>query len=52
MKKETKCKCCDIEISEEGCQLATLTTEIDGKTYTFCCQNCADKFEEGKQEKK
>ena len=43
MKAETKCKYCGSE-TDEPCVLANFTTEIDGKTYTFCCQNCATKF--------
>jgi nitrogen fixation protein NifU and related proteins len=38
MKKvEAKCKSCAAE-NEEPCDHANYTTEIDGKTYTFCCQ--------------
>jgi len=42
MKKETtKCNCCGTEITEEPCQLASYTTEVDGKKVNVCCQNCA-----------
>ncbi len=42
MKKETsKCNCCGTEITQEPCQLASYTTEVDGKKVSFCCQNCA-----------
>ncbi len=42
MKKETtKCSCCDTEIPGEKCELAAYTTEVDGKTVSFCCKNCA-----------
>jgi hypothetical protein len=48
MKKESaKCKCCDAEISGEACELAAYTTEVDGKTVSFCCQNCAPPGKEG-----
>jgi hypothetical protein len=42
MKKETtKRNCCGTEIQSEPCQLASYTTEVDGKKVSFCCQNCA-----------
>ncbi len=41
MKKENKCNCCDTESPGEACELATYSTEINGKTVSFCCQNCA-----------
>jgi YHS domain-containing protein len=38
MKKvETKCKSCNAK-NEEPCELANYTAEINGKTYTFCCE--------------
>ena len=47
MKEElTKCKCCDIEIQD--CELAAYSTVIDGKTYTFCCQTCANQYKSAK----
>ncbi len=43
MKLEIKCEYCGSK-SDEPCDLADYTTEIDGKTYTFCCQTCAAKY--------
>jgi len=50
-KVDTKCKCCDTEL-EEPCELANYTTEIDGKTYTFCCQTCATQYKQEKAKEK
>lgn len=45
MKKEIiRCKCCDIEIQGEACQLSNYSRVIDGKTYIFCCQTCANQY--------
>ena len=42
MKKETtKHNCCGTEIQSEPCQLASYTTEVDGKKVSFCCEKCA-----------
>lgn len=43
MKMETKCKYCGSK-TDEPCDLANYTTEINGKIYTFCCQTCATKY--------
>ena len=52
MKKvETKCKSCESE-KEEPCDLANYTTEIDGKTYTFCCQSHAAQYKAEKSKEK
>jgi YHS domain-containing protein len=52
MKKvETKCKSCDIK-TDESCELANYTTEIDGKTYTFCCQTRAKQYKKEKAKEK
>jgi hypothetical protein len=52
MKKgETKCKSCDTK-TDEPCDLANYTTEIDGKTYTFCCQIRAKQYKKEKAKEK
>ena len=52
MKKgETKCKSCDIK-TDEPCELANYTTEIDGKTYTFCCKPRATQYKKEKVKEK
>ena len=52
MKKvETKCKSCDTK-TDESCELANYTTEIDGKTYTFCCQTRAKHYKKEKAKEK
>ena len=52
MKKvETKCKSCETR-NEEPCELANYTTEIDGKTYTFCCKPRAAKHKKEKAKEK
>jgi hypothetical protein len=49
MKKvETKCKICDIK-TDEPCELANYTTEIDGKKHTFCCKTRADQYKKEKE---
>ena len=45
MKKEfVRCEACKTEISSGSCELASLKTTIDGKEYTFCCQNHAKRY--------
>jgi len=52
MKKvETKCKICDTK-TDEPCELANYSTEIDGKTYTFCCQPRAKQYKKEKAKEK
>ena len=52
MKKvETKCKSCDTK-NDEPCELANYTTEIDGKTYTFCCKPRATQYKKEKAKEK
>jgi YHS domain-containing protein len=52
MKKvETKCKSCDTK-TDEPCELANYTTEIDGKIYTFCCQIRAKQYKKEKAKEK
>ena len=52
MKKvETKCKICDTK-TNEPCELANYTTEIDGKTYTFCCKPRATQYKKEKAKEK
>jgi YHS domain-containing protein len=49
MKKvETKCKICDME-TDEPCELANYTAEIDGKKYTFCCKTRAEQYKKEKE---
>ena len=47
-----KCKCCNTEIQSEPCELATYSTVISGKKYTFCCKNCAEDYEQEKTKTK
>jgi YHS domain-containing protein len=52
MKKvETKCRSCDTK-TDEPCELANHTTEIDGKTYTFCCKPRATQYKKEKAKEK
>lgn len=51
MKVEIKCKYCGSK-ADEPCEFANYTNEIDGKTYTFCCQNCATKYQAEKSKEK
>jgi YHS domain-containing protein len=46
-----RCEFCKTEISTETCKLATYSTTIDGKEYTFCCQQCAKRYKEKKKTK-
>lgn len=45
--KPVKCEFCEADITSEPCKLASYSTKIDGKEYSFCCKNCA---QEHKQE--
>jgi len=46
MKKEfIRCEFCNIPIPLETCQLATYRVTINGKEYVFCCQKCAEKYQ-------
>lgn len=51
MKVETTCKYCNTK-TDLTCNLANYTTQIDGKTYTFCCQTCATKYKTEKAKEK
>ena len=42
--KFVKCTSCSSEITSDKCELATYSTVIDGKEYTFCCKNCAKDY--------
>jgi len=49
MKKEfIRCEFCSIPIPLETCQLAAYRTIIDGKEYIFCCQKCAERYQQRK----
>jgi len=50
MKKEfVKCEYCRADIPTETCKLAVYHTTINGKEYTFCCQKCAQRFQQRKK---
>jgi YHS domain-containing protein len=50
MKPEfVKCEFCKAEIPSESCKLAAYSTKVDGKEYTFCCVQCAERYEQKKK---
>jgi YHS domain-containing protein len=52
MKKEfVRCEFCNMPVQLETCQLATYHAVIDGKEYTFCCQNCAERYQQKRKAK-
>ncbi|MEM0488703.1 MAG: hypothetical protein QW707_05815 [Candidatus Bathyarchaeia archaeon] len=47
MKKEfIRCEFCNVKIPLEMCQFAAYRMTIDGKEYIFCCQNCAERYQQ------
>ena len=53
MKPEfVRCDFCKAEIPSEACKLATYSTVINGKKYVFCCEKCATRYRQKKEEKK
>lgn len=50
MTKFIKCKQCNVEISDDKCKFAICRHVIDGEEYVFCCEKCAEQYEEGKRE--
>ena len=50
MKREfVRCEFCKTEIPSETCALAIYNTVIDGKQYTFCCEQCAKRYKQKKK---
>ncbi len=46
MKTEfVKCEWCNEDIASEKCELATYSTIINGKEYSFCCKTSAKEYE-------
>jgi YHS domain-containing protein len=50
MKPEfVRCEFCKTEIPSETCKLAAYSTKIEGKEYTFCCMQCAERYRQKKK---
>lgn len=41
------CELCGIKLAGEKCIFATVTRNIEGREYTFCCAKHADRYEAG-----
>lgn len=47
-----RCEFCKVDIPSKPCKLAVYRTEIDGKEYVFCCENCAERYKQNRQKTK
>lgn len=43
-----RCELCKIEIPSEICELAAYRKVVDGREYVFCCQKCAERYQQKK----
>lgn len=46
MTKFIKCKQCNAKIEDKKCEFAIHKRIRNGEEYTFCCEKCAETYEE------
>jgi YHS domain-containing protein len=51
MPEFVRCEFCKSQIPSETCKLAAHSKVIDGKQYLFCCEQCAERYNEKKRKK-
>jgi len=45
-----QCELCKAKIPLDSCKFATYRTVIDGKEYIFCCEKCAQRYQQKKKD--
>jgi YHS domain-containing protein len=41
-----KCEFCRVKLPEKVCELSAYRRVIDGREYFFCCQKCAERYQQ------